>query len=771
MRVAYHNPWVESSENQAFASMAAAGARVGVDLVACADAAQIEACRPDFVISMATAVPKVADFPTYLAVHEPKSYLFEQPQRLRNILSYDGYLTIVDRLQRFVRDFSYGVGRPEDPGFFFNTPQVSPLACDWRQANRAQTLRVVYFGTNWNRRMPLLFRALDPMGIARIHGPEASWRGEALSSYQGPVAFDGMGPQRIYAECGLGLALMDERWQQEDIVSNRIFEISSVGAVSICPDMPWTRKWFGDCVLYFDQAQPMRGMAEQIRERHAFCRDNPERAREMGEEARRIFESRFSAEHMLRNACDYHRRKSTQRDHAQAVLGSAPEITVVLRCGGRPLETVRRALDSIRRQSFGRFTVVLAKYRDVDLSSLTAEAGGAVARFDEFLIDGGGRAEMLFAALARVATPYFAVLDDDDFWLSDHMEQLFRAGRRASADFDMAFSGLVDFDYPVRFSPTLSFDRNISRFGFDKPLDNAHDVQNAIHLSSFVARSDLLTPEVLAAPAMRTAEDSLLILLLARRSKPIFSWKATAFYRRDPEDGSHWRQDPQRTEDEVSLALRAGFSYAPSWLAGAAFALPDKIWSEARKTIGATLMGEHVHRLIVGKAGWRVPSGVTCSGQSEGFLTHGPYVPLPPGPYVATFLVVPDASAEADALGEVSVAAMPPGVTLASAPIVRESSEIVLVFTVDADMEAWRFEFPISARGSGSFTIASVCLYPNPGGAFAASPKPAQLDEPAKPPLKTKKKRSRLHRLRASASRRFVAPLRDALRVLRGVSR
>ena len=190
------------------------------------------------------------DLPTYLVVHEPKSYLFEQPQRLRNILSYDGYLTISDRLERFIRDFSHGVGRPSEPGFFFNTPQTTDLRSDWRQPNRPATLRVAYFGTNWNRRTPLLFRALDRLELLRIHGPEGSWRKEGLKSYAGPVPFDGAGPQRIYAECGLGLALMDERWQQEDIVSNRLFEISSVGAVSISPDMPWARKWFGDSVLY-----------------------------------------------------------------------------------------------------------------------------------------------------------------------------------------------------------------------------------------------------------------------------------------------------------------------------------------------------------------------------------------------------------------------------------------------------------------------------------------------------------------------------------------
>ena len=246
----------------------------------------------------------------------------------------------------------------------------------------------------------------------------------------------------------------------------------------------------------------------------------------MGEEARRIFETRFSAERLIRSACDYHLRATAEREAAKAALAPEPEVTVIMRCGGRPIETLQRAVQSIARQTFGRFVVVFAKYRDLDLAALKSGEGGAIARFEEFCIEGGSRAEMLFAALGRVATPYFAVLDDDDFWLSDHMEQLFRAGRRERADFDFAFSGVVDFDYPVRFSETQAFDRNIGRFGFDKPLVDAQDVLDAIHLCAFVACVDLVDPDMMAAPDMRTAEDSLLILMLVRRSRPIFSLEA-----------------------------------------------------------------------------------------------------------------------------------------------------------------------------------------------------------------------------------------------------
>jgi hypothetical protein len=416
MRIAYHNPWANASENQAYMSMAEAARRIGIDLVACMDEIEIEACQPDFVLTVASSVPKITDFPTYLTVHEPKALFLEQPVRMRNMLSFDGYLTISDSLVRFIKDVCAGTGRIEDPGFCYLTPQITDLRCDWTHQALADRLRVIYFGTNWNRRMPVLFRALDSMGILRIRGPEASWAMDGYASYDGPAEFDGIGPQRAYAEAGIGLALMDERWLREDVISNRIFEISSVAAVSICPDMSWTRKWFGESVLYFDASRPMREVAEQIKAHYLFCKANPATAAAMGEAARQVFEAHFSAEKLIANAVAYHQHKTTQRERHLAAMATAPRISVVVRCGGRELNVLQRAIDSIRRQSFGTFTVILAKYRDIDVSAITANPGGAIAAFESFLIEGGGRAQMLWAGLQRIATPYFAVLDDDDFW-------------------------------------------------------------------------------------------------------------------------------------------------------------------------------------------------------------------------------------------------------------------------------------------------------------------------------------------------------------------
>ena len=711
MRIAYHNPWTQSSENQVYMSMAAAARRIGVELVACTDEDEIEACRPDFVLSVASAMAKITDFPTYLTVHEPKAYLLDQPERIRNLFSYDGYLTISDSLKRFIRDFCFGVGREEEPGFCYLTPQVSEIRTDWDNIQRSSALRVVYFGTNWKRRMPLLFRALDRTGIFCIHGPEESWRGEKYTSYCGPVAFDGSGPQHRYAECGIGLALMDERWRREDVISNRIFEISSVGAVSICPDMPWTRKWFGDSVLYYNADRPAGEIAAQVVEHHTFCTANPERAQAMGEAARRIFEAHFAAERMLANTIAYHERKVEEMRRRRTAMGAAPHISVVLRCGGRGVEVVRRAVDSIRRQTYGLFTVILAKYRPIDLAAITCEMGGVLAGFEEFLIEGGSRAEMLFAGIARVRSPYFAVLDDDDFWMSDHFEELFQAGRRVRNDFDMAFSGSIGFDFPIRYTEMLSCKRNILRFGFAPGLADAIDVQNAIGTNCFVARTDLLRPEMRGVPEMRTAEDSLLVCLLAWRSKPIFSWRPTAFYRRDAEDGSHWQSDPERTEDEISFALRASLAWSPDWLAAASFATVWRMWAEAKTKIGQNVGGEYLDRLIVGDAGRKVRHGIAAPSGASGNVCYGPYVRLMPNSYRVTFLILGES--RRGSLGSVDVVAEMTEV-LAEERI-EAGEEVALDFVITPEMADSRIEFRAFANGGGPFTIASVTL-------FAAAP-------------------------------------------------
>ncbi len=347
MKIAYLNPWSDSAENQSYHSLRAAAVKLGIELVDCRVGEDVEAANPEFVISVASSIPKVADVTTYLTVHEPKRRFLDSAFYFSNLLTYDGYLTISDNLRIFVRDVCFGAGRTEAPGFYYNAPQLSPFATDVPALVRDDRLRLAYFGTNWDHRLPALFRRLDHSGLLRIHGPTLAWAKDGYRSYAGPLPFDGEAPQRAYAECGLGLVLLSADHLREGVISNRIFEISSVGALPICPSIPWIRKWFGDTVLYFDAHATAGTLARQILQQVGFAKANPGLVQEMALAARAIFESHFAAERLLENVVAYHQDKQrTRHRQLDRLRTDQPEISVIVRCGGRPVEMVRIAVDS-----------------------------------------------------------------------------------------------------------------------------------------------------------------------------------------------------------------------------------------------------------------------------------------------------------------------------------------------------------------------------------------------------------------------------------------
>src|SRR5437660_8589627 len=111
MRIAYLNPWTNAAESQAYFSLASAGRSLGIDLISCHTPEDIEMSSAEFVLSVASSVPKVVDIPSYLTVHEPMKRFLDRPFYMNNFLSYDGYLTISATLERFAKDVCFGAGR------------------------------------------------------------------------------------------------------------------------------------------------------------------------------------------------------------------------------------------------------------------------------------------------------------------------------------------------------------------------------------------------------------------------------------------------------------------------------------------------------------------------------------------------------------------------------------------------------------------------------------------------------------------------------------
>lgn len=573
MKIAFVNQFQNAAENQAFQSLRIVAERLGHDLVHCASSAEVEACQPDFVLAPASTRPKLNDFPHYGVLHDPReSYLQERPF-FNHLRTHDGWLALANTMIHFARDVAFSVGRYQDIGVYYNTCQRQERTTGLATLLRERRLRIAYFGTNWDKRRARMFRAMSQEDGIVIGGPPESWPGLDPKSYCGQLPFDGDSVQAKYAECGAGLCLLSDKHFRDDVISNRVLEVTSVGALAISCDTPWLREYFGDSLYYVDQRLPDPLLLKQILAAREEMYRDPAAALQRAAHARHVFETRLCGEVLLANAVEHHRLIDRRRNDsiARARQRYWPLISVIIRCGSRSVDFVHRAVASLARQTYGRFHLILVRHQDIDLSSIQSQPWPNIESIEIVECPGGDCSTSLWAGLNAIQGDYFAVLDDDDWLFSNHFEQLFRPFPSAPQSHFFAFSGSVSIEAEARVVMGAGLDnRHLSRFGL--PDSNRPDqLAGAIATNAFVASRDLLHEDLLHDPCIHSAEDSFLILALLLQTRPIFSYAATCVTELGHAGRASAAFHPRRFEDIFSLHTRLSGKYrlpqspADSW--------------------------------------------------------------------------------------------------------------------------------------------------------------------------------------------------------------
>lgn len=552
-RIAFLLPWTQTAENQAFASLQIAARTLGHELIQVATSDDIYAAKPDFVIAVASGQPKVTSVPTFASVHEPRVRYWEDENYFNNLLTYDGYLTISDSLERFLKSFCAGFGKSAHVGFYYNTPQRQRLSSDVRALAGSRSVRLCYFGTNWDPRSRPLFRELSRRQYFEVRGPAHSW--EYLErGYHGSVPFDGQAVQETYAAKGAGLVVLSRNHAMDDVISNRIFEISSVGAVAVCPDLPWIRKNFGDSVFYYNPWLPAPTIAKRVDEIMTEIAADPAESARRADDARAIFERSFSAECMVRNAVNYFEAWRERTERSATSSDSDVPIDVIVRVGGRPVSVVAEAIRSIDAQTCGNFRIVFVRYRPLDLVEITGAAWKRISSFDVVDSFGGNRAATLAAGVKALRAPHFAALDDDDIWLPDHIASLWRVLKPLHRGRGFAYSALIESKEGA-VAPGQER-RSIPRL---RPAyGTLWDIMGAFGMISFLAARELTEDLDLDDWTLSTAEDSILIGHMIARGESAFSWRATACASVGGEGASNFKVASTRNEDVFEAFTRLG---------------------------------------------------------------------------------------------------------------------------------------------------------------------------------------------------------------------
>ena len=283
--------------------------------------------------------------------------------------------------------------------------------------------------------------------------------------------------------------------------------------------------------------------------------------------------------------------------HAAAVAPFAETgIDVVMRTGGRDPAVVRRAVDSLRGQSSGHIRLIVVRHGCADPADFAPS--GRLAEVEIVEAPGANRGRALAAGLAAVRSPFFSILDDDDYLLRDHFAGLCAAMAEAEAEGEgghgFAYCDVLRLDADAH--PT---DAPLSILKEGPAAGPLTAVLERLPSHSFLGRSAILKRVRTTHWDMATAEDSLLIASLLRHSTPVRSPNATAVYSQGGSDGSGFGDHPQRRADEVALHAET-FAWRARIEARFPAAAPDPLehLRPALRRLEAEVEGRAVGRVV-----------------------------------------------------------------------------------------------------------------------------------------------------------------------------
>ncbi|MET4608592.1 hypothetical protein ABIB90_008098 [Bradyrhizobium sp. JR4.1] len=541
MKIAIQNSWPNlsfSAEREFIARVKLAGDRLGWSVVEVVTSDDIMAAAPEVVIVTHEFSPKLTQYPTLGVIWSPTAFFSPDPDRVRNILSYDGYLVANASLREYLADLLRAHGKDAPISRFDFLPSALATAREVDEPRTRGVRSLFYAGVHWDgHRHGDLFAALKGRIPMRIHGDPQRWQ-HAGKDFAGPLPFDGKSVVDTIRECGIALALHGSAHRAENIPSMRLFEATSAGAVVISDRLAFAVNEFSDALLYVDADQSAEVVSQQIVSHVSWINANPDIAQGMADRGREIFNKSLALEDILSRLPSFMEdvRKSTG-----VCSENEDGVDIIIRVGSRPLSMIERAVASVAAQTHRHIGLIVVTFRPVDgLADLLARYKG---RFITIRIlkapDNGVRSTPLWIGLKAASATFIGNLDDDDVIHPNHVASLVQTLRQRRAKrAPLAYAGTIQVqEDDGHWFDQINFrgDRGQTieerrRLRFLEAFDARKMLQfeNFIQSNAWLARRSALTPETLQDPELVVAEDVYLYLTLMLKGPFVCSWKPTA---------------------------------------------------------------------------------------------------------------------------------------------------------------------------------------------------------------------------------------------------
>jgi hypothetical protein len=323
-------PEIKTAEDECIARLKIAAEALGIECVEVhadggllsAPEVKVSKVNVDFVIHLHYDTPKRYDAFSFVALWNPLKFYHEwgYSRTSRNLTTHDDFISCSsdaadDHVARMVRTTATHL-----PALF----HMYHSTADVMHPPSLGDGKLFYAGINWEAisggksRHGEVLKRLDKTGLLRIYGPTVFqgvrvWAG--YDSYVREVPFDGVSMIDEISKAGIALVLSSQAHKDSELMSNRLFESVSAGALIICDENPFAKKFFGDSLLYIDSRTPIEQMHADITVHLDWARTHPNEALAMIARAQAIFREKFT---LIRNLSDLYgglaARKQQLRD-------------------------------------------------------------------------------------------------------------------------------------------------------------------------------------------------------------------------------------------------------------------------------------------------------------------------------------------------------------------------------------------------------------------------------------------------------------------------
>lgn len=361
-------PELKNAEDECIARLKLAARAIGVECVE-VDAHGRFLQSPDLVASSSTVdfvihlhydTPKLYDAFSFVALWNPLKFYHEwgYARTSRNLTTHDDFISCSsDAADAHVERMIRGSGTHLPPKF-----KLYHSTADIMFEPSLGEGKLAYAGINWDAlqagksRHQEVLKQLDGTGLLRIYGPKMFmgvqvWAG--YDSYVTEVPFDGKSMVAEINKAGAGLVLSSAAHKDAGIMSNRLFETLAAGALVICDENPFAKRFFGDTLLYIDGRASVDQMVADIEKHLAWARAHPDAALGKIRAAQAIFRQDFN---MIANLKSLYSGLADRKSELTQLQrgGSAEELRVAVNYIMPEYDTdvLSRHLESARKQSY-----------------------------------------------------------------------------------------------------------------------------------------------------------------------------------------------------------------------------------------------------------------------------------------------------------------------------------------------------------------------------------------------------------------------------------